>query len=148
MTKQIYTRTRRKAKQYELHDGATFVRSKLEQGIGNLLLSEDGDIFYEKLRVPYSIPKKDSTYIVDFALNNGILLEIKGYFRTYDERKKYELIREQNPNLDLRFIFDNPRKLLRTGSSTTYADWADKWNFKYCSKVDFETIKAWVKEKN
>lgn len=41
-------------------------------------------------------------------LDNGILIEIKGYF-TATDRKKHLLVKEQNPELDIRFVFGNSK---------------------------------------
>ena len=43
-------------------------------------------------------------YKPDFVLNNGIIIEAKGWFKARD-RVKHLLIQEQYPELDIRFCF-------------------------------------------
>jgi hypothetical protein len=57
------------------------------------------------------------------------------------------LLKEQHPDIDIRFIFDNPNKLCG-GTKMTHAKWAEKYNFKYCSIKDKDQILNWVKENN
>jgi hypothetical protein len=52
-----------------------------------------------------------------------------------EDRKKHLLIREQYPNLDIRFVFTNSKAKINKGSKTTYADWCDKNSFKYADKL-------------
>ena len=69
----------------------------------------------------------------DFILPNGIIIESKGRF-VPDDRKKHLKVREQNPKLDIRFVFSNSRNKIRKGSKTTYAMWCEKNNFLYADK--------------
>lgn len=100
---------------------------------------------YESKKVSYIIPESKHTYIVDFNTPNGVYYESKGFLSDYQERKKYVLVKEQNPDIDLRFIFDNPNKLCG-GTKMTHAQWADKYGFKWCGVKDVGTIKEWVHE--
>jgi hypothetical protein len=101
-------------------------RSSLEQKIAADLTSRGISFEYESLRVPYmGKPKK---YLIDFQLPNGIIVEAKGWF-TSEDRTKSLLVREQNPGIDLRFVFQRASSRLRKGSSTTYAEWCEKHGF-------------------
>ena len=87
---------------------------------------------YESMKIKYQ--KKPSTYTPDIVLPNGIIVEIKGYFDAED-RAKHLLIQEQQPELDIRFVFQVAKKKIHKASPTTYADWATKHGFKYAEKL-------------
>lgn len=123
------------------------VRSKLEIKIANIL-NNTGEVWgYELTKIPYIIPESSHTYTVDFSLKNGLLIEGKGYLSDHAERTKYVLLKQQNPSLDLRFVFDNPNKLCG-GTKMTHAKWAEKYGFSYCSVNDIEQINSWIQEYN
>lgn len=122
------------------------VRSKLEAKFAALLNDIQVEWLYEASKVKYIIPESQHTYTVDFTTKNGQLWELKGYLSDYAERNKYVLLKNQNSDLDLRFVFDNPNKLCG-GTKMTHAAWAIKNGFKYCGINDLETIRAWAKEK-
>ena len=58
----------------------------------------------------------------------------QGFFKRED-RKKHLLVKEQNPKLDIRFIFGNSRNKIYKGSKTSYADWCLKHGFVFADKV-------------
>jgi hypothetical protein len=66
--------------------------------------------------------------------SNGIIIETKGIFDS-DDRKKHMLIKEQHPELDIRFVFSNAQTKLYKKSPTSYADWCIKNGFIYADKV-------------
>ena len=82
-------------------------------------------------------------YKPDFVLNNGIIIEAKGWFKARD-RVKHLLIQEQYPELDIRFLFQNAYNVINKGSNTRYCDWCDKYGFKWTDK---EIPKKWLTEK-
>lgn len=122
-------------------------RSRLELKFEDILKYYEVDYDYEITEIPYIIPESKHRYIVDWTIGNGLLLETKGYLSDYKERQKYVYLKEQHPDLDLRFVFDNPNKLCG-GTKMTHAKWAEKYGFKYCSVNDRETIRSWLKETN
>jgi len=87
---------------------------------------------YEQLKVKYQ--RRESTYTPDFELPNGIIIEAKGRFKSED-RSKHLRIKEQHPELDIRFVFSNSSNKLNKNSNTTYAGWCDKHGFKWSDKV-------------
>jgi hypothetical protein len=120
-------------------------RSKLEETFSQLLAKLDCKEYYEVDKVKYIVPASNHTYLVDFTLPNKIQCELKGYLRDVDERRKYELIKEQHPEMDLRFVFAEPtKKISRT--KMTHASWAEKAGFKWCGIRDVDTIQDWIKE--
>ena len=116
--------------------------SRLRSKIGEQLKSAEVEWYYEPERIPY-IPNQ-KTYTPDFYLPHkddvlsktnryGIFIETKGRFLASD-RAKHLLIKEQHPDLDIRFVFTNPNQKLYKGSRTTYGQWCDKYGFKYAKK--------------
>jgi hypothetical protein len=108
-------------------------RSGLETAIGAALALAGVAYTYESHKVPYTQPAKARTYTPDFVLPNGIVLETKGLF-VAEDRQKHVLVKQQHPDLDVRFIFSNANAKLRKGSPTTYAMWCDKEGFKWAHK--------------
>ena len=101
----------------------------------------DGE--YEKHEVSYTIPQLTHSYKPDFRLPNDIFIESKGWFLPED-RKKHLLIKEQNPDMDLRFVLQSPNGKIYKGSKTTYAQWCEKNGFKWAKK---EIPQEWIDEK-
>lgn len=97
---------------------------------------------YESLKIEYVKPATHSKYTPDFILPNGIIVETKGRFVIQD-RKKHLLIQEQHPELDIRFVFENPNVKITKRSKTTYANWCAKHGFTYASGT---IPKTWVEE--
>tara|TARA_R100000231_G_scaffold23443_2_gene22037 strand:+ start:2034 stop:2528 length:495 start_codon:yes stop_codon:yes gene_type:complete len=98
---------------------------------------------YEIKKIPFVQPEKNRNYTPDFWLPNGIIVETKGVF-TVQDRQKHLLIKEQYPDLDLRFVFSNSKNKLRKGSKTTYADWCNKYGFIFADQLIPE---QWINEK-
>jgi len=121
-------------------------RSGSEQRLWSLLKESKIKHRYEPYKIKYHVSLIRS-YLPDFVLTNGIILEVKGRFTTAD-RQKHLYIRREEPLLDIRFIFDNPKSKLYKGSKTTYADWCEKNNFLYCSAKDSDLILKWCNEKS
>lgn len=113
--------------------------------IVDLLNEQDAFWDYEVTKIPYIVPESKHNYTVDFTLTNNILIEGKGYLSDSTERNKYILIKQQFPDIDLRFIFANNKKLCG-GMKTTHEDWAKKNGFKYCSIKDIDVINSWISE--
>ena len=108
-------------------------RSKLEERISNLF-DELGVIYeYESSKVAYTIQHH---YVPDFILPNHIYLEAKGYWDAAD-RRKILAVKKDNPDLDLRMVFQSPFNTISKKSKTTYAKWCEKHNIPWCA---FHTI--------
>jgi len=105
-------------------------RSNSELNTAFVLTKYNIEFKYEPDKIPYEW-REDKNYIPDFLLPNGIILEVKGRFMLED-RKKHLFLRDQHPDVDIRFVLDNPYRKLYKGGKMTYADWCDKYNFKYC----------------
>lgn len=109
-------------------------KSGLEDSVSQQIESKGIKVEYETEKVSYIIPASSHNYNPDFKLPNGIRVETKGRFVLAD-RKKHILVKEQNPQLDIRFVFTNSKNKINKKSKTTYADWCDKNGFKYADKV-------------
>lgn len=62
-----------------------------------------------------------------------MFLEVKGYLSP-DDRSKMLLVKEQYPDLDIRFVFDKDNKL-NSKSKTRYSTWCEKKGFPYTFKT-------------
>jgi hypothetical protein len=107
-------------------------RSGFESKLVELLQSKNIKFKYEETAIKWIQPETSHKYTPDFFLPNNVIIEAKGRW-TADDRKKHVLIKQQHPDLDIRFIFQNPNSKLRKGTKTTYADFCDKHGFKWCS---------------
>ena len=118
--------------------------SGLEEKIGEQLKKLEVNAEYESFKIPYIVPVIQRTYTPDYLLPNGIVLELKGLF-VLEDRKKHLLIKEQYPNLDIRFVFSNSKTKLRKGAKSCYAEWCEKHGFNYADK---EVPLSWIQEKS
>lgn len=117
-------------------------RSGLEEQISSQLSGLGVDGQYEKHSIKYTKPATNHKYTPDFKLPNDIYVETKGRF-VLSDRQKHILIKQQYPNLDIRFVFQNSKGKIRKGSKTTYADWCVKYGFTFADK---EIPQAWLDE--
>ena len=107
-------------------------RSKLEEKVA-ILLQELGISYeYESTRVPYTIQHH---YCPDFILPNYVHLETKGYWDGAD-RRKILAVKKDNPDLDLRMVFQAPYNTISKKSKTTYAKWCEKHDIPWTSYHD------------
>ncbi len=117
-------------------------KSGLEESISQQIEGKGIEVKYESEEVSYIIPASEHTYHPDFKLPNGIRVETKGRFVLAD-RKKHLLVKEQNPQLDIRFVFSNSKNKINKKSKTTYGMWCEKHGFKYADK---EIPQSWFEE--
>lgn len=117
-------------------------RSGLEESIAKSLEERGVDYKYEELVLPYIKPEKKAKYTPDWVLPNGIIVESKGRLLTED-RQKMILIKQQYPDLDIRFVFSNSKTRITKASKTTYGNWAEKHGFPY---ADRDIPDEWLKE--
>lgn len=69
------------------------------------------------------------TYTPDFRIGSSIYLEVKGRL-TRRDRKILLGVRDSNPDLDLRLVFDKNNKLDKR-AKTRYTEWAERYGFMY-----------------
>jgi len=112
-------------------------RSGLEEKVSKQIEDAGLQVHYELDKISYLWPERTSTYRPDFRLpkkGGHFYVETKGRW-TVDDRQKHLLIKDQHPDLDIRFVFSNQNSRLYKGSPTTYAEWCDKHGFAYANKT-------------
>tara|TARA_R100000315_G_C5113077_1_gene64598 strand:- start:41 stop:415 length:375 start_codon:yes stop_codon:yes gene_type:complete len=108
-------------------------RSKFEVRVAADLGKRKVDFQYEKVSFDY-VPKIRN-YTPDFYLpESKIYIETKGRLTTND-RVKHLLIKDQYPDLDIRFVFVNANNKISRTSKTTYANWCDRHKFLWAESL-------------
>lgn len=110
-------------------------KSGLEAKIAQQIETVTGEpAQYETQTIEYTKPSRVHRYRPDFTLPNGIIIEGKGIFEAQD-REKHLLLKEQRPDLDIRFVFSRSEASIYPRSPTTLAMWCQKHGFKYADKL-------------
>ena len=122
-------------------------RSGLERNVARQLNLAGCRWEFESEKIDYLKPAKNAKYSPDFIIHTKsggkIYIESKGRFLTAD-RQKHLLIRDQKPELDIRFVFQRAQQKISKTSTTTYAKWATDKGFLW---ADNSTIpKEWLEE--
>jgi hypothetical protein len=135
-------------------------RSGLEREAAAKLTQAGVPFGFESQWIRYAVPAREAKYLPDFSFKDcPIIIEPKGRFggaiagpwakrvSTKDaavkERQKFVLLKEQHPELDIRFIFSRASTPIYKGSKTTYGKWATDHGFKWAEKVIPD---AWIAE--
>ncbi len=94
---------------------------------------------YEGVTIEYPLVL---TYTPDILLDNGIIVEMKGF---WDGRSRnlMKTLKQYHPNLDIRMLFQRDNKLNKT-SKIRYSDWCNKHFIKWA--VGESIPEEWVKE--
>lgn len=112
-------------------------RSGLEKKVADFLKEHKAQFTYECDKIHYRVPESEHTYTPDFRIvtrsGKVIYVETKGRFMLED-RKKHLLIKEQYPNLDIRFVFQSPHAKIAKGATSTYRMWAEKHGFTWAAR--------------
>jgi hypothetical protein len=114
-------------------------RSDLEGQVADQLDKQCVKYRFEPRWIHYQIEKK---YKPDFLLPNGILIEVKGWFK-FDDQRKHKLIKEQNPELDIRFVFQKLNNKVQGGRFTNKA-WCEKYGFQFAEAI---IPNSWIHER-
>jgi len=104
-------------------------RSQLEENIAKLLDGLGVSFEYESEKLGYTI---EHSYTPDFVLPNYTYLEAKGYWDPKD-RRKILAVKKDNPDIDLRMVFQSPYNKISKKSKTTYAQWCEKHDIPWSS---------------
>ncbi len=78
-------------------------RSTLEDRVQANLDKRGINYTYEPCKLPYTVER---SYIPDLLIGD-IYVEVKGYFRQ-DAQRKMKSVKQQHPELDIRFLFNEP----------------------------------------
>tara|TARA_R100000656_G_scaffold48740_1_gene39407 strand:+ start:18 stop:380 length:363 start_codon:yes stop_codon:yes gene_type:complete len=107
-------------------------RSNFEAGFARTLSQQKVAFSYESVKIPFQPNVR--MYNPDFYITDyDFYVETKGRL-TQDDRTKHILIKEQNPEVDVRFIFMNANKKIYKGSKTTYGMWCDRHGFQWAER--------------
>jgi len=117
-------------------------KGSLEKSVAQNLTEQKIKFKYETVKIEWE-ECKYHTYTPDFILPNGIIIETKGWLRI-GERQKHICIKEQHPELDIRFVFTNSKTKIYTGAKSSYGDWCTKKGFMYSDEI---VPTDWLKEK-
>ena len=134
-----------------VYNGQTLsFRSGLEGKVALGLQGLGVTFSYEPHWVEYLKPAKIHKYKPDFQIGD-IYIEVKGRFDSAD-RAKHLLIKEyygppEEGEIDIRFLFSNPRQKISKKSKTTYAMWCEKHGFRYADLNSLSDLlkDAWKK---
>jgi len=116
----------------------TRYRSKAEQRVAPPLLAAGAK--YEPVRLDYVGALR--AYYPDFVLPNGIVIEVKGWFKPAD-RAKMLRIKAQYPGLDIRLVLDTPQQFTTKAKTQTLAQWCEKHGFSWAKR---EVPEGWYRE--
>lgn len=135
-----------KFKRTQISSGVV-LKSGLEKIVFDFLNQNNCVFVYEGMKIAYFQPQIKKTYKPDFPIKGSFIVETKGNFNSAD-RKKMKLIKAQNPDLDIRFIFSNSKTKIGKKSKTTYGMWCDMNSFPYhCVQSTKETFpEDWLLE--
>lgn len=139
-------------------------RSGYEERIASAFVTRKIKFTYESTTLKYTsppIPAKKRRYTPDFIFltkkGHKIYVEAKGYLKP-ENRKIMKMVRKDNPDLDIRFLFMDGHKALTSKKkrqcgvnglpfkSKTYGMWAEENGFKWASCDHPQTIGRILKE--
>ena len=116
-------------------------RSGLEEKVAKQIRKANHKLRYETVKIKW-IDFAIRSYTPDFVLDNGIIIEVKGFWSVAD-RKKHAQVKEQHPSLDIRLVFENSKRKIRKGSNTTYGMWCAKNDILFYDRI---IPLVWMKE--
>lgn len=119
-------------------------RSMFEARVLAHLIEAGIDYKYESMSISFIEPEQKRRYTPDILLSNGIIVEVKGKLDASD-RKKMLLVKQQNPQYDIRFLFMRDNRLTKA-SNTWYSTWAEKNGFKFTVSADGLIPQEWIDE--
>ena len=120
-------------------------RSGFETLFHTLATSKGFKLGYEADLLPFETPPKRKTYHPDFTAAAGWFIETKGRLDSAD-RTKLILVKKQHPTARILIIFQRPDHTITKQSKTTYAAWAEKNGFQWCTTDDEEDWARFIKD--
>lgn len=114
-------------------------RSNFEESIWDAAVRSHNTLEHEPHYISYVLK---GSYLPDFVLPNGIIIEAKGYLDAAS-CKKMKAVKASNPHLDIRFVFQNANGKRNKRAKLRNYEWAEKYGFPWAEG----TIPlAWWKE--
>lgn len=104
-------------------------RSKFEATFARQLKDASIKYDYEPEKILYSIVHN---YTPDFKLAENVFIETKGLW-TGNDRNKHKHVRDQNPDIKILLVFQDPFRSLSKKSKTTYVSYCDKLGWAWSS---------------
>lgn len=120
------------------------MRSGFEAKVAKSLQDLGIPFGYETEKIKYTQPATVKNYLPDFIVKGSFIIEGKGRF-TASDRKKMILVIRQNPDRDIRILFQRDN-YLRKGSKTRYTDWCAKHGIKCAVSASGVIPYEWVRE--
>jgi hypothetical protein len=117
-------------------------RSKFEEHIFTTAKRNRKKLEYEPTYIPYVM---HGSYLADFILPNGIVVEAKGYLDAAS-CKKMKAVKASNPHLDIRFVFQNANGKRNRHSKLTNWEWAERHGFPWAHGTI--PLEWWKERKN
>lgn len=108
----------------EIKKKPTF-RSKFEEDMFNAAKRSRRTLVHEPFFISYIIR---GNYLPDFVLPNGVIVEAKGYLDAAACRKM-KAVKASNPDLDIRFVFQNANGKRNKRAKLKNWEWAEKHGF-------------------
>ena len=100
-------------------------RSRFEETIWEAAKRSRRKLVHEPYFIPYIMR---GSYLPDFILPNGIVVEAKGYLDAA-ACKKMKAVKATNPDLDIRFVFQNANGKRNKRAKLKNWEWAEKHGF-------------------
>jgi restriction endonuclease len=86
---------------------------------------------YESIKLPYRLER---TYSPDYYIvDHDFYIETKGLLDR-DSKAKMVAVKQQHPDVDIRFVFMHPHKKI-PGTKQTHAQWAERNGFLWAESV-------------
>lgn len=104
-------------------------RSGFEEDVWKAAKRSRKQLAYEPGFISYVIK---GSYLPDFQLPNGIIVEAKGYLDAAACRKM-KAVKASNPSLDIRFVFQNPNGKRNKRAKLKNWEWAEKHGFPWAA---------------
>ena len=114
-------------------------RSRFEYDVYNDNPQLDKALHYETTTLPYTMTLTRK-YKPDVLLPNGVVVELKGYFRTADE--KHKLLALKASGYDVRLLFQSANVKLVGAKAMTHEQWCEKHGFQYA--IGSQIPESWL----
>jgi hypothetical protein len=120
--------------------------SKFEEQVEKDLISRGINYAYESIKVFFTPPPKKRSKLWDWEITTDtgkqIIVEGKGWWESKVRLAETEAIK-QNPQHDVRYLFQRASTKISKKSKTSYGDWCDKHGIQWAEGT---IPQAWLEE--